>query len=164
MKETTMNNLLNFPNPVNEYAARTVAFMVLVLSIMTLIFNSPWLSAILLYEFLARVLTGPKLSPMGLLSTKIIVPYLIKKEKLVPGPPKRFAQLIGLIFSTAIFVSIAIYQINVLANTLLIILSIFAFLESILGFCAGCLVFKYLMKFKLIPDSICESCNNFQTT
>jgi len=99
-----------------------------------------------------------------LLSTKIIVPYLIKKEKLVPGPPKRFAQLIGLIFSTAIFVSIAIYQINVLANTLLIILSIFAFLESILGFCAGCLVFKYLMKFKLIPDSICESCNNFQTT
>ena len=164
MKETTMNNLLNFPNPVNEYAARTVAFMVLVLSIMTLIFNSPWLSAILLYGFLARVLTGPKLSPMGLLSTKKIVPYLIKKEKLVPGPPKRFAQLIGLIFSTAIFVSIAIYQINVLANTLLIILSIFAFLESILGFCAGCLVFKYLMKFKLIPDSICESCNNFQTT
>ena len=160
MKETTMNNILNFPNPV----ARTVAFMVLVLSIMTLIFNSPWLSAILLYGFLARVLTGPKLSPMGLLSTKIIVPYLIKKEKLVPGPPKRFAQLIGLIFSTAIFVSIAIYQINVLANTLLIILSIFAFLESILGFCAGCLVFKYLMKFKLIPDSICESCNNFQTT
>ena len=164
MKETTMNNILNFPNPVNEYAARTVAFMVLVLSIMTLIFNSPWLSAILLYGFLARVLTGPKLSPMGLLSTKIIVPYLIKKEKLVPGPPNRFAQLIGLIFSTAIFVSIAIYQINVLANTLLIILSIFAFLESILGFCAGCLVFKYLMKFKLIPDSICESCNNFQTT
>ena len=164
MKETTMNNLLNFPNPVNEYAARTVAFMVLVLSIMTLIFISPWLSAILLYGFLARVLSGPKLSPMGLLSTKIIVPYLIKKEKLVPGPPKRFAQLIGLIFSTAIFVSIAIYQINVLANTLLIILSIFAFLESILGFCAGCLVFKYLMKFKLIPDSICESCNNFQTT
>ena len=164
MKETTMNNILNFPNPVNEYAARTVAFMVLVLSIMTLIFNSPWLSAILAYGCLARVLTGPKLSPMGLLSTKIIVPYLIKKEKLVPGPPKRFAQLIGLIFSTAIFVSIAIYQINVLANTLLIILSIFAFLESILGFCAGCLVFKYLMKFKLIPDSICESCNNFQTT
>ena len=33
MKETTMNNLLNFPNPVYEYAARTVAFMVLVLSI-----------------------------------------------------------------------------------------------------------------------------------
>ena len=164
MKETTMNNILNFPNPVNEYAARTVAFMVLVLSIMTLIFASPWLAAILFYGFLARVLTGPKLSPMGLLSTKIIIPYFIKKEKLVAGPPKRFAQLIGLIFSTAIFVSIAIYQINVLANTLLIILSIFAFLESILGFCAGCLVFKYLMKFKLIPDSICESCNNFQTT
>ena len=72
MKETTMNNLFDFPNPVNEYAARTVAFMVLVLSIMTLIFASPWLAAILFYGFLARVLTGPKLSPMGLLSTKII--------------------------------------------------------------------------------------------
>ena len=163
MKETTMNNLFSFPNPVNEYAARTVAFMVLVLSIMTLILNSPWLAAILFYGFLARVLTGPKLSPMGLLSTKIIVPYFVKKEKLVPGPPKRFAQLIGLIFSTAIFVSIAIYQINILANILLIILSIFAFLESILGFCAGCLMFKYLMKFKLIPNSICEACNNIQS-
>ena len=163
MKETTMNNLFDFPNPVNEYAARTVAFMVLVLSIMTLIFASPWLAAILFYGFLARVLTGPKLSPMGLLSTKIIIPYFIKKEKLVAGPPKRFAQLIGLIFSTAIFVSIAIYQINILANILLIILSIFAFLESILGFCAGCLMFKYLMKFKLIPNSICEACNNIQS-
>ena len=159
-----MNNLLSFPNPVNEYAARTVAFMVLILSIMTLLFNSPLLSAILLYGFLARVLTGPKLSPMGLLATKIIIPHFIKKEKLVAGPPKRFAQLIGLIFSIAIFVAIAIYQINILASTLLIILSVFAFLESVLGFCAGCFVFQYLMKFKLIPNSICEECNDFQGT
>tara|TARA_Y100000590_G_scaffold467784_1_gene647961 strand:+ start:4185 stop:4664 length:480 start_codon:yes stop_codon:yes gene_type:complete len=158
-----MNNLLNFPNPVNEYAARTVAFMVLILSILTLIFNSPSLSAILLYGFLARVLTGPKLSPMGIIATKLIVPKFIKKEKLVPGPPKRFAQLIGLIFSIVIFISITITQTNFLSNTLLIILSMFAFLESILGFCAGCYVFQYLIKFKLIPNSICESCNNIQT-
>ena len=159
-----LRNIISFPHPVNEIAARWVAFMVFSLSIAIVVSDLYWMIWVLAYGFLARVLTGPKLSPMGLLSTKIILPYLIKKEKLVPGPPKRFAQLIGLIFSTAIFVSIAIYQINVLANTLLIILSIFAFLESILGFCAGCLVFKYLMKFKLIPDSICESCNNFQTT
>jgi len=158
-----MNNLLSFPNPVNEYAARTVAFMVLSLSIMTLVFSSPWLSAILFYGFLARVLTGPKLSPMGLLATKIIVPHLIKKEKLVAGPPKRFAQLIGLILSVTIFISITIYKFNILANILLIILSIFAFLESILGFCAGCFVFQYLIKYKLIPNSICEACNNIQS-
>ena len=152
-----MNNLLSFPNPVNEYAARTVAFMILSLSIITLVFSSPWLSAILLYRFLARVLTGPKLSPIGLLATKIIVPHLIKKEKLVAVPPKRFAKLIGLILS------ITIYKFNILTNILLIILSIFSFLESILKFCAGCFVFQYLMKYKLIPNSICEACNNIQS-
>ena len=35
--------LLKFPNPVNEYAARSVAGMVLVLCIATLIFQTPWL-------------------------------------------------------------------------------------------------------------------------
>ena len=38
-----MHKLLQFPNPVNEYAARSVAGMVVLLSIATLVFQSPWL-------------------------------------------------------------------------------------------------------------------------
>jgi hypothetical protein len=40
------------------------------------------------------------------------------------------------------------------------ILAFFAFLESFLGFCAGCFVFSYLMKWGIIPEEICEKCNN----
>ena len=36
----------------------------------------------------------------------------------------------------------------------------FAALESIVGFCTGCFVFGYLMRWGVIPKEICEKCNN----
>ena len=83
-----MRNLFSFPHPVNEYAARIVAGMVLVLILATLITNQSFLLWILFYGFTARVLTGPTLSPMGLMATKIIVPVLGNPNKPVAGPPK----------------------------------------------------------------------------
>jgi hypothetical protein len=47
------------------------------------------------YGFLARVASGPTLSPLGQLATRVIVPRLAAAPRLVPGPPKRFAQGIG---------------------------------------------------------------------
>ena len=74
-------NLFSFPNPVNEYAARTVAACVLILTLITSL--TLWLpiAVFLAYGFTARVLTGPTLSPIGLLATRVIVPSIIKKEK-----------------------------------------------------------------------------------
>ena len=42
----------------------------------------------------------------------------------------------------------------------LIIIAVFAILESVVGFCAGCFVFSQLMKIGIIPESTCEKCNN----
>ncbi|MGH9271283.1 MAG: DUF4395 family protein, partial [Ilumatobacteraceae bacterium] len=50
--------------------------------------------------FLARVLAGPTLSPLGQLATRVVAPRL-GRPRLVPGPPKRFAQSIGLALTTA---------------------------------------------------------------
>src|SRR4249920_3400580 len=87
-----------FPNPVNEVSSRLVAGGVVLLALTIIIFDQPWLTALLAYGFVARVLTGPKLSPLGQLVTRVITPRLRVAPKLVAGPPKRFAQGIGAVF------------------------------------------------------------------
>ena len=94
-----ISNLFTFPHPVNEIAARIVAGMVSLACLTILLGDTMWLLPVLTYGFLARVLTGPTLSPMGLLATKAIVPLMGNPLRLVPGPPKRFAQAIGFGFS-----------------------------------------------------------------
>src|SRR3984957_126429 len=97
--------LFSFPNPVNDYAARTVATGVVVLCVAAIAFRQPWLLVPLTYGFWARLATGPTLSPLGQLATRVIAPRLPVEPQLVPGPPKRFAQGIGRDFpSAALFV------------------------------------------------------------
>ena len=92
--------VFSFPNPVNEISARIVAGGVVLLAAATIVFDQPWLMIPLAYGFLARVLTGPTLSPLGQLSVRVLTPLLDATPRPVPGPPKRFAQGIGLVFST----------------------------------------------------------------
>ena len=153
----TINDIFSFPNPANEIAARFVAGMVLILTTVIILTENQILAGFLVYGFLARVATGPTLSPMGLLATRVIVPALGNLEKPVAGPPKRFAQTVGLVFSTTAFVMLWLDLVLAFQITLTI-LAVFAALESIAGFCAGCFVFSYLMKWGLRPESVCESC------
>ena len=95
-----MKSILSFPNPVHEVAARSVAGMGLALALATILTGEPWLLLFLVYGFVARVLTGPTLSPIGLIATRLVVPLLNIPEKPVPGPPKRFAQFVGLVVSS----------------------------------------------------------------
>ncbi len=120
--------------------------------------HQPWLLIVLAYGFVARVLTGPKLSPLGLLSTRVLTPLLPFARRYVPGPPKRFAQCIG----AAVTVSAAIlyfgFQETVWAYGLIALLVIFATLESVFAFCVGCQIFALLMKAHLIPEETCLEC------
>ena len=155
-----MSDLFSFPHPVNEYAARLVAAMVLLLILMIFLTNQTILLWVLFYGFSARVLTGPTLSPMGLMATKIIIPAFGNPSKPVSGPPKRFAQLIGFLFTLFAIIAEFVFRSTNIAYLLISVIGIFAALESILGFCAGCYVFAHLMKYGLIPESTCEKCNN----
>ena len=162
-----ITNFFSFPELINEVSARLVAIGVLALSFVVLYLlldkNNYVLIflSILIYGFLARVSSGPKISPLALFVTKLLVPRLNFKEKLVPGPPKRFAQGIGLIFSlfTAITFLINLNSISIILISTLIL---FAALEAFIGFCAGCKVFKLLMNIGLIPNDVCEKCSNYQ--
>ena len=158
-------NFFSFPELINDVAARFVASTVIInclLIIFCMAINSEfsfYLSLFLFYEFLARTSSGPKISIIALLVTKIIVPKLDINEKMLPGPPKRFAQFIGLILSIAITVFIFL-QIQYLAVFFISILVFFASLEAFLGYCFGCKVFKFLMSVNLIPKKVCEKCND----
>jgi hypothetical protein len=144
---------------VNEVSARLVAAGVVVMCLLTIAFNLRWATVLIAYGFAARVLTGPKLSPLGQLVTRFVTPNLPFSPRLVPGPPKRFAQGIGAVFSLTALV------LNLLgfwgaAEVVLALLTAAAFLESAFGFCLGCKAFALLMRVGVIPAEVCESCNN----
>ena len=159
-RRSGLRALFTFPHPVNEYAARSVAAMVFVLAVFIIVADVRWLLFVLAYGFLARVLTGPRLSPMGLLATRVIAPRVIRRSKLVAGPPKQFAQTIGLGFSVAALVLVDGFGLVGAGYAVLGVLVLFAGLEAFVGFCAGCFVFGYLMRWGLIPAETCERCNN----
>lgn len=151
------SRLIGFPNPVNEKAARVVAGGVVVLTVLTLATQRWWLSAVLAAGFLARVLTGPRLSPLGQLATRVVAPRLGPPTE-VPGPPKRFAQAIGLTVTTAASIAWLGFGTAAVTAGLLILLLAFALLESVAGFCAGCWLFAQLMRAGVIPESTCTAC------
>ena len=103
-------------------------------------------------------LAGPRFSPLALLASRVVVPWLGRPPKPVPGPPKRFAQGIGVVFSTTALVLAFGFGQTTAAWVVLALLACAAFLEAAFGICLGCKVFSLLMRFGVIPESVCEEC------
>lgn len=152
--------LLDFPNPVNEVSARLVAGGVVLMAVVTITFDVRWLTVVLAYGFVARVLTGPRLSPLGQLVTRVVTPALGLEPRLVPGPPKRFAQGIGAAFTVTALVLTYGYDRFDMAQLVLGALTVAASLEAFAGYCLGCKAFAVLMRVGVIPPSVCQSCND----
>ena len=154
-----MTKPFTFPNPANETAARLVAAGVVVISTTFLLTNSTLVLVALAYGFAARVAAGPAFSPLALLVTRVVTPKLNFNHKFVPGPPKRFAQTIGLVFSSSALL-LALLDFSLAAKLVIAGLIFAALLESVFAICLGCIAFSYLMKLGAIPESVCESCND----
>ena len=153
-----MRALLSFPNPVNETSARVVAGSVAVLSVLTIAFQQGWLIPVLAYGFLARALTGPTLSPLGQLATRVVTPRLHVRNRYSPGPAKRFAQSIGAVFTVTATVLYYAADQQTAAFALMGVIVVFATLESAFGLCVGCKVFYLGMRLGIVPPSVCEDC------
>jgi hypothetical protein len=149
--------LLGFPDPVNEVSARLVAAGVLAMAVAAVALGWRWLTVPLAYGFVARVLTGPTASPLGQLVTQVITPRLPVAPRWVPGPPKRFAQGIGVAFSVTALVLTAAGAWPA-ARIVLVLLATAAFLEAAFGVCLGCRLFALLMRLGVIPEEVCERC------
>ena len=153
-----MRRLFSFPDPVNDHAARTVAAGVIVMALAAVATRQMWLCIPLAYGFVARVLTGPKLSPLGQLATRVFAPRL-GAPRLLPGPPKRFAQALGAAF-TCSALGLWLSGHTFAALVLLGILCLPAALEAGLGFCVGCQLFALGMRLGVVPRSVCEQCDD----
>lgn len=154
-----MAKIFGFPNPVNETSARLVATGAVVMSVLFVVTGNPYVLIPLTYGFVARVLMGPRISPLGRIATQVITPRLAGPHKQVAGPPKRFAQGIGALFSvTASILWVTDFQ--TASRIVIAMLGAAAALEAFVGFCLGCAIFARLMRWGIIPESVCEDCND----
>lgn len=152
-----MSDLFSFPDPVNDLAARTVAAGVVALCIATIVTRSPILLVLLALGFVARFATGPTLSPLGQFATRVAAPRL-GEPRLLPGPPKRFAQAIGALFSLTAAVLWFGFGLQTASLVIIGMLAVPASAEAVFGYCVGCKMFSLLMRIGLIPESICPEC------
>lgn len=157
-----MTKLLNFPSEVNDTSARIVASGAVLMSAGYAITGWSWILIPLTYGFVARVLSGPTFSPLARLATQVITPRLAGPHRIVPGPPKRFAQGIGALFSITASV-LFLLDLSSASRWVAAALAGPALLEAALGFCVGCKMFAGLMKLGIIPESVCVECSDISS-
>src|SRR6476659_7432593 len=101
----------------------------------TLVFDQRWIIVPLAYGFVARVLTGPTLSPLGQFVTRVLTPNLPFEAKMVPGPPKRCAQGIGATLSVTAAIAHFGFGATTLALVLVAMITVASTLESVFAIC-----------------------------
>lgn len=140
-----VQQVFSFPDPVNETSARLVAFGVVVQAVAFLLFRDGWILSVLVLGFAARVLTGPTLSPLGQFATRVATPLVERlmsaASRPVPGPPKRFAQGIGLGFTAGAAVG-WLAGVPTVSYVLIGMLIVAASLEAFAAICLGCIAYS----------------------
>jgi hypothetical protein len=142
-----MNNGIDCPVDfvlVNENKVRLVALSVLLLAIVYIVSGYWIIIAFLVIDFLLRSFNLGKYSLLAVLAGGLVKVFNIK-TKPVDQAPKRFAARMGLAFTTIILI-LNFLQFANTAVILSLLLCVFAFLESFLGFCVGCYVYSYWHK------------------
>ena len=139
-----MRSIFRFPNSVNENSARLVASGVVAQGLLFLWLESGLILVPLVYGFAARVVTGPTLSPLGQFVTRVATPVVEaltgNTGRQVPGPPKQFAQMIGLTFTAAAAVA-WLAGVPIVSLALIAGLVLAAGLEAGAGICLGCIIY-----------------------
>lgn len=129
---------------VNENVVRTVALEVLMLAIISLSAANYIISGILAADFAIRAFTKGDFSVLRFIALQI---NKILQLKIVPigAAPKKFAAGVGFVFALSISV-FQYLQMPYAAYSIGAILLICAFLEGVLGFCVGCVVYTLAVR------------------
>jgi len=133
---------------VNENKVRLVALWVFILLVVSVWAVRLPIAIFLVVDFFLRGFGLGKYSPLGVLSD-LVVALLHIANKPIYFPPKRFAARIGFILSLML-TGATLLQLETPALAVISVFGFFAFLESFLGFCAGCRIYALLLQLKLI--------------
>lgn len=155
-----LRRFFSFPNPVNEVAVRVTAAGVALMALTAVVLRRPEPLIVATYGFLARAAAGPRLSPLALLSTRVITPRLPAAPRLVPGPPKRFAQALGATGSALSLVFYYALSWHAAAFALAGVMVVLATLESSLRLCVGCLIHGWLVRRQWVRSVECAECSD----
>eukprot|EP00903_Cladosiphon_okamuranus_P016395 g15119.t1 len=107
-----------------------------------------WVVLGLFVDFCLRMAGLP--TPFSMLAN---LPFAGTKPKLSAGPSRQFANLCGVFFAGVAWACL-VGDKPIGAQIMLAILAMAAFLQGFLNFCAGCVVFGYLMKFGLVSEAV----------
>ena len=129
---------------INENKARLTAFFVLVFGTAFLATGLWVIIAFLIFDFFLRVNNWGKYSPLAILSDVLIRQLKIRNQP-TDRAPKRFAAGVGLVFTIGILI-LTLLNLTIVTPIVTIVLLFFAFLESFVGFCAGCYVYNGLQR------------------
>ncbi len=135
---------------INEKEARLNGLITAFFLFVFMVSKIKWVIFFLTGDFLIRGFLNGKKSPVSLLSKKI-VSILKIKTVMVNAGPKKFAAKTGFFLSFIIAVLYLSCSIPV-ADFFAVLMIIFALLEACFGFCAGCLVYNWLIKINIIKN------------
>lgn len=133
---------------VNENKVRLNALWVFILAGFSLFYAAVPIYIFLTVDFFLRAFGFGKFSLLNWQSENT-VQQLNLPNKPIDQAPKRFAAGIGFVLSL-IILALLFFQFATAAFVLKIVLVVFAFLESFVGFCAGCYVYTILKQIKII--------------
>jgi hypothetical protein len=153
-----------FPSVVDDVTVRLVAGVVLAVVLLVVLTQQWWLFAVLALDFLLRSTLGPAASPVAQLVTRVVRPRVRAVPHPTPGAPKRFAAAMGAAMTAAATLlwvlhattgsGAALVAVWVIAGVMVV----FPALEAVLGLCVGCVVFSWLMRAGIVPESVCVEC------
>lgn len=157
-----------FPNPVNVTDSRIhglcTCFLVALTILLDYFFNFYYVTWYLAVGFILRVLCGPRLDIQSFIVLFILTPLFTEviplfEDKFTPGPPRHFAQFIGLIFScVGLILRITGYQ--YVSWAILLGLFFASGLAGFFSYCLGCTIFGMMMKIGVIPETTCLACKS----
>ena len=146
-----------FPTIVDDVTVRLIAAVFLAVGVVALATHQWWLYAVLAADFVLRAGWGPSTSPVAILVSRWVRPRVSAAPRYTAGPPKRFAAAIGAVLAlgaTTLWLTGASLPVVLIG----VVMVVFPALEALAGVCVGCIVFGWLMRLGVIPESVCVEC------
>lgn len=144
-----------YPDRLNERAARLTAGFVAVALLLAGLTGSVWLLPVLALGFVLRATVGPRFSPLARLAA--VLAQRFWPARPVAAAPKRFAQGLGAAALTSAS-ALAYAGYGATAWGLAGVVALFATLEATLGFCMGCWIYGRLQRNGWLGPAVCVDC------
>jgi len=135
------------PDTLDDHATRIGAGLVILLTLASLWLGRVWLPLLLAVDFGLRSRGWNAWSPVAR-AAKALRSVAGLEPRPVNAGPKRFAALVGVLFSLCIALALLFHHPRT-AMALATVLFLCAALEAFLGFCVGCKVYSLLQALSL---------------